>query len=51
MIGMRRLGRTERLGSYEGRKVREVRKVKRCERLGRLEILGGYGGRKFLEVR
>jgi hypothetical protein len=51
MIGMRRIGRRERFGGYEGRKVWELGKVKRCERFVRSEILGGYGGRKFLEVR
>jgi hypothetical protein len=39
--------RVEWLEGYEGRKVGEVRQVKRCERLGRWEILGGYGGRNF----
>jgi hypothetical protein len=48
MIGMRRIGRSERLGGYEGRKVWEVRKFKMYESLGRYKILGGYGGRKFL---
>jgi hypothetical protein len=40
---MRRIARAEKLGGYKGRKVWEVRKVKRCGRLGRSEILGGYG--------
>jgi hypothetical protein len=46
-----RIGRSESVGIYEGRKVWEVSKLKRLENLGRLEILGGYGGQKFLEVR
>jgi hypothetical protein len=48
---MRTIGRAESLGSYKGRKVFDVRKIKRCERVGRSEMLGGYGGGKFLEVR
>jgi hypothetical protein len=36
-----RIGKSERLGGYGGRKGWEVRKLKRFERLGRSKIFGG----------